>query len=367
MVLRRQWSLKRRQMFYVMLIILVLCSPQAAHAKGASGWVNVLNWKCAGDGNHDDSTCFQNAVDHLAYGGTLYIPAHRANGMQAVYKITQTIHLTNRIAIRILGDSTADQFSGNNYWGSVISAETGSAVLFDAVGLNFLTIEQIDIVGVGANATTLAIQQARSSATCCQYAQHTHLNRVTINLPHIPNANGMRSSIAIFNYGAEIWSAVHVNLVADNPVLFSNYNDLNITSNVQIVAPPQSMSGVSFLGRSSLVVNPGGGPAIHLGGTDFGSLSLGDSFIAANGAPAVPYAIVADANLRGLNYQSGNIEGFNQELKLNGWMINAHLKNSIEGVSSVAIIDEAGPSSIIRESDLRIQNSCRAKFRIAIT
>ncbi len=82
--LRRRRPVEQRHMLYAALMVTLLYAPRPAQARGASGWVSVLNWKCVADGVADDSACFQNAVDHLSSGGTLYLPAHRADGMPAV-------------------------------------------------------------------------------------------------------------------------------------------------------------------------------------------------------------------------------------------------------------------------------------------
>jgi hypothetical protein len=201
---------------------------------------NVLDYGAVGDGSTECASAFQAAIDT---GKDVFVPI-------GTYKVSTALNITNRAGgpFKMFGENWG--IGGN---GSIIKANTGGVCL-DFTGSQLMSVEDIVIdsaTGTGiTNPSTIGILFARS--TTGLFAQFNTLRNVRIYMVSDAAANSSQGTIGLYNCAAEIHHYDNVYFQADNPIIFTGYNDFNITSpyqTISIIYP--SMSMVSITGAST--------------------------------------------------------------------------------------------------------------------
>jgi hypothetical protein len=201
---------------------------------------NVLDYGAIGDGTTECATAFQNAINS---NKDVFVPF-------GTYKVSTPLNITNRAAgpFKMFGEGWG--VGGN---GSIIKANTGGVCL-DFTGSQFMSVEDLVIdsaTGTGLNTpSTIGILFARS--TTGLFAQFNTLKNVRIYMTSNGTLNGNKGSIGLYNCAAEIHHYDNVYFQADNPIVFTGYNDFNITSPYQTISTIYpSMSMISITGAST--------------------------------------------------------------------------------------------------------------------
>jgi len=201
---------------------------------------NVLDYGAVGDGTTECAAAFQAAIDT---GKDVFVPL-------GTYKVSTALNITNRGAgpFKMFGEGWG--IGGN---GSIIKANTGGVCL-DFTGSQFMSVEDLVIDGAtGAGLSTpstIGILFARSTTSL--FSQFNTLKNVRIYMPSDAAANANQGTIGLYNCAAEIHHYDNIYFQADNPIVFTGYNDFSIASPYQTVSTIYpSMSMVSISGAST--------------------------------------------------------------------------------------------------------------------
>ena len=207
---------------------------------------NVKGFGAKGDGVTDDSAAIQAAIDAAyAGGGIVFIPAGR-------YLLNTPLNITNKDRLSVLGAGPMH---------TVLLGNTGGVVV-DLTGARNVLIANLKVTNLGAvNPSTVGLLFARSQSV--QNAEFNCLENVYVDFSSIPSANGGNGTLGIYNYGAELWRAWNIYIVADKPLTLTNENAYSVLSPfTSIFTAVTSMSVSGVYGNSTLRAH--NGPAIWL-------------------------------------------------------------------------------------------------------
>ena len=201
---------------------------------------NVLDYGAVGDGTTECASAFQAAINT---NKDVFVPIGN-------YKVSTPLNITNRAAgpFKMFGEGWG--IGGN---GSIIKANTGGVCL-DFTGSQFMSVEDLVIdsaTGTGVTTpSTIGILFARSTTSL--FAQFNTLKNVRIYMVADATANSNQGTIGLYNCAAEIQNYDSIYVQADNPIIFTGYNDFNIASPYQTVSTLYpSMSMVTITGAST--------------------------------------------------------------------------------------------------------------------
>ena len=327
------------------------CAQAEANPAATGSVAEVHQFGAVGDGIHDDSVAIQKAVNS---GRPVYLPSYY-NGLAQRYRIARPINCTNRRGPTLFYGDQAGEFDRHGPHGSSVILQTGAQPAFDIAGSQDVEFRDISLIAEDPGASEIAVFEARSRDV--PFAQNHRFFDLNIYMYSKPRANHGRGRIGIYDYGAELWSAAQLHIEADIPLYFTNENEAGVTSETALAQAPQSMSGVTIAGESSLIAY--GGPAIYLGGSDIGMLDFGQTFIAENSAykgTHSAFAIVAAGAVRGLRYY-GNVENLHQLLSLSSGANGLDLSGTIapEPEAPVIELDGSGKCPSISDSFIRLR------------
>ena len=258
-------------------------------------------WGAKGDRKQDDSLPIQCAINSGV--STISLSAGH-------YRIAKTLNMTNFAhGIHFIG-------SGMNDNGTILIGET-KGITIDLTGTPYADLRDFKIVGGETDASTIGILFARSPKV--QFVEFSSMTNVAVFLPHIPEANGGKGSIAVYNFAAELWRAYNIYLWADVGIVFTGYNVYNVKSPYSEIGAYPSMSECTIGGAST--IKGVYGPCVVLENTF--RITFENTYFSGHpvkkDAPFFPYAIAMVTP--GCFQQAINITG-HLERHGGGWLQN---------------------------------------------
>lgn len=220
------------------LFALLTYLPPGANAvtrflsSGMNDVVSVINFGAQGNGIHDDTVAFQEAIIYCkATGKALYVPS-----APDFYLITVALNLANTNGFKLYGDGAAPTVNRWTPQGfSTIGGNTGSGKpIIDATGANGLVIRDLTLGSIGlTNPSTLGVIMGTSTLGMGGGGSCNRIENVSIFMASSGAACGV--------YG------VNANLlVMDQVNIMSDFCLVLVDTNILAISPPFATFGASI-------------------------------------------------------------------------------------------------------------------------